>query len=248
MSEFLGIDIGGSGAKGAIVETTTGRLRSERFKVPTPEPVTPTRMGEIVAEIATHHDWSGPVGVALPAIIRNGMVSSAANIHSDWLGVDALSLFEQYLANRVILLNDADGAALAESKLGAGKDVKGLMVLLTLGTGIGSGLVLGGELLPNTELGHLEFRGMDAEDYAAASVREDNNMSWESWAEQVNEFLAHVVFIFSPELIVLGGGIAKKGEAEEWFPLLRADHTRLALTAFRNNAGIVGAALSAAEA
>ncbi len=246
MSAYLGIDIGGSGAKGAVVDVRTGDLVTDRFKARTPRPVTPDRMGEIVGEIASHHNWQGPVGVALPSIIRNGIVASAANIHPDWIGVDAISLFEQHLADRVTILNDADAAAIAESRLGAGKDTAGLVVLLTLGTGIGSGFVLDGHLIPNTELGHLEFKGMEAEDYAAASVRESENLSWGVWAARVNELLAHVVFIFSPQLIVLGGGIAKPAQAEHWFPLVAADHTRLALTVFRNNAGIVGAALAAA--
>lgn len=245
MSEILGIDIGGSGAKGAVVDTRTGELVSERYKIPTPEPVLPERMAEMVGEIVSHHNWNGPAGIALPAIVRNGIVASAANIHPDWMGVDGVSLFEHHVLDRVVLLNDADAAAMAESRLGAGKDVAGLVVLLTLGTGIGSGFVLDGSLLPNTELGHLEFHGADAELYAAASARERDGLSWEDWAAQVNEFLAHVVFIFSPQLIVLGGGIAKDDESGYWFPHINVEHSRVALTGFRNHAGIVGAALAA---
>lgn len=247
MTHCLGIDIGGSGAKGAVIETQTGELVTDRYKVPTPEKVPPQRMGEIVAEIASYHNWVGPVGVALPSIVRNGVVCSAANIHPDWIGVDGVSLFEQHLTDRVTLLNDADAAAVAEGRLGAGKGVAGLVMLLTLGTGIGSGLLLDGRLVPNSELGHLAFRGGEAEEYAAASVRERLALSWEDWVARVNEFLTHLVFIFSPQLIVLGGGIAKQGEAESWFPLISVEHTRVELTAFRNNAGIVGAALAAIE-
>jgi len=247
VSEILGIDIGGSGAKGAVIDVRTGEMITERYKVPTPEPVLPARLGEIVGEIVSHHNWSGPVGVAMPAIVRNGVVASAANIHHDWMGVDGVSLFEHHVLDRVVLLNDADAAAIAESRLGVGEGVAGLMALLTLGTGIGSGLVLDGKLLPNSELGHLEFHGDDAERYAAASAREREALPWEEWTARVNEFLAHIVFIFSPQLIVLGGGIAKEGESQEWFPLIRVEHTRVALTEFRNNAGIVGAALAAAD-
>jgi polyphosphate glucokinase len=248
MTECLGIDIGGSGAKGAVVDTRTGDLVTERYKVPTPQKVPPQRMGEIVGEIVSYHNWMGPVGVALPSIIRNGVVYSAANIHPDWIGIDALSLFEQHVTDRVTLLNDADAAAIAESRLGAGKGVAGLVMLLTLGTGIGSGLVVDGHLVPNSELGHLAFMGGDAEKYAAASARERFGLSWEDWVGRVNEFLTHLVFIFSPQLIVLGGGIAKPGDAENWFPLISVEHTRIELTAFRNNAGIVGTALAASKA
>ncbi len=248
MNEILGIDIGGSGAKGAVVDTHTGALLTERYKIPTPDPVPPERLGEMVGEIVSYHNWNGPAGIAVPAIVRNGILASAANIHPDWMGVDGVSLFERHVLDRVVLLNDADAAGIAESRLGAGKGVSGLVVLLTLGTGIGSGFVLDGDLLPNTELGHLEFHGADAEVYAAASARERDDLSWEEWAAQVNEFLAHVVFIFSPQLIVLGGGIAKKEESGSWFPLIKVEHCRVALTEFRNHAGIVGAALAAADA
>lgn len=247
MMQCLGIDIGGSGAKGAVVDIGSGELVTDRYKVPTPQKVPPRRMGEIVGEIVSHHNWVGPVGVALPSIIRNGVVCSAANIHPDWIGVDGLSLFEQHVTDRVTLLNDADAAAIAESRLGAGKDVAGLVMLLTLGTGIGSGLILDGRLVPNSELGHLHFMGGEAEKYAAASARERFDLSWEDWTARVNKLLAHLVFIFSPQLIVLGGGIAKPGDAENWFPLISVEHTRVELTAFRNNAGIVGTALAAAD-
>jgi polyphosphate glucokinase len=248
VTELLGIDIGGSGAKGAVVNTRSGALVTDRHKVPTPQPVPPERMGEIVGEIVSHHAWTGPVGIAIPSIVRNGVVSSAANIHPDWIGVDAISLFERRVAERVTVLNDADAAAIAESRLGAGRGTGGLMILLTLGTGIGSGFVHNGVLLPNSELGHLEFKGGEAEDYAAASVRERLDLSWDTWVGRLNEFLTHVVSIFSPQLIVLGGGIAKEMESGSWYPLVAVDHTRTALTEFRNNAGIVGAALAAADA
>jgi polyphosphate glucokinase len=238
----FGIDIGGSGMKAAVVDLTTGELRTDRKRIKTPKPATPEAMADVVRKLVEFHDWSGPVGVAFPAVVQRGIVHSAANIDTSWIGVDADATFTAASAQPVTMVNDADAAGLAEVRFGAGKDVAGVVMMLTFGTGIGSGLFVDGRLVPNTELGHLELDGHDAESRAAASVRERHHLSWKHWAKRVDAYLHHVEMLFSPDLFILGGGVSK--ESSEWFPHLSVS-TPFVAAQMLNNAGIVGAALIA---
>jgi len=239
----FGIDIGGSGMKAAVVDLATGELRTERKRIKTPSPATPAAMAGVVRQLVEVHGWSGPVGVAFPAVVQRGVVHSAANIDTSWIGVDADALFTSASGRPVTMLNDADAAGLAEMRFGAGRGVDGVVLMLTFGTGIGSGLFVDGTLVPNTELGHLELDGHDAEKKAAASVRDLEELSWKRWAKRVDRYLHHVEMLFSPDLLIIGGGVSK--ESTEWFPHLTV-RTRLVAAEMRNNAGIVGAALMAA--
>jgi polyphosphate glucokinase len=237
----LGIDIGGSGMKAAIVDLDTGDLVSDRIRIPTPKPATPDAMAEVARELVTAHGWNGPVGVGFPGIVRRGVVHSAANIDDSWLGVDADAVFSAACGSDVTMVNDADAAGLAEMRWGVGRGVDGVVLLLTFGTGIGSGLFVDGTLVPNTELGHLELDGRNAESYAAASARERDGITWAHWAPRVERYLQHVDMLFSPDLIIVGGGASK--QAGKWLPLIDLD-TLIAPAAMANTAGIAGAALA----
>jgi len=243
--ERLGIDIGGSGIKGAPVHVADGALTTERLRIETPQPATPDAVVATVAELVRHFAWNGPVGITFPAVVRNGVIRSAANVDPSWIGVDAAQRFGEIVDGPATVLNDADAAGLAEVAFGAGRDVAGVVVLLTFGTGIGSALFVDGHLVPNTELGHLEVDGHDAETRAAASVREEQEMSWKKWAERVDRYLEVVESLFSPELIIVGGGVSKK--AEKFLPLLDLD-TPIVPAQLLNEAGIVGAAMASLAA
>jgi polyphosphate glucokinase len=238
----MGIDIGGSGIKGAPVDIVTGQLTAKRSRIKTPNPSTPDNVVAAVVRLISGHGWAGPVGITIPGVVLDGVVATAANIDDAWVGCDARDRFTQALGLPVSVLNDADAAGLAEARYGG--DSSGVVILLTFGTGIGSALIQDGKLVPNTELGHLEFHGGKAETYAAARLvkRESMRISW--WAERVNEFLAYVETLFSPDRIIIGGGISKR--FDEFSPYLstRCDVQPALL---RNNAGIVGAALFAME-
>jgi polyphosphate glucokinase len=238
----LGIDIGGTGMKAAPVDLATGELRAERARFDTPQPATPAAMSEVVAELVTGFGWTGPVGIAFPTVVRHGVIHSAANIDKSWIGVDADALFTEATGCKVSVLNDADAAGVAEMRFGAGRGRNGVVVVLTFGTGIGSGLFVDGHLVPNTEIGHLEVDGVDAEHRAAASARKREALSWDEWADRVNRYLEVVVALFSPELIIVGGGASKK--ADRWLPRIDVD-TEVVVAAMENNAGIVGAAMMA---
>lgn len=246
MDVALGIDIGGTGMKAAPVEVSTGRLIADRFRIPTPTPSTPEAMAEVVRELDLHFaditGGTGPVGVAFPAVVRSGVVHSAANIDPSWVGVDAASAFSAALGRPVVVVNDADAAGLAEMSFGAGRGRDGLVVTLTLGTGIGSGMFMDGALVPNTEFGHLEFRGESVERYAAASARSREDLSWRDWADRVGEFLEMVDRLFSPDLVILGGGVSRK--PEKWFHRIDTRHETVIAT-MANHAGVVGAAMAA---
>lgn len=233
----LGIDIGGSGIKGAPVDTQAGRLVEERLRIPTPEPSGPAQVAEAVTAILKHFDWTGPVGVTFPGVVVDGVVRSAANVDHSWIGVDAAALF-----GGASVLNDADAAGAAEMTFGCGRGQRGTVLVLTFGTGIGSALFAEGTLVPNTELGHLQLHGKDAEHRASARVREEHDLSWETWAERVQEYLAHVEMLFSPSLIVIGGGVSKK--AAKFLPYITLG-TPVVPAALQNEAGIIGAALAA---
>ena len=242
---ILGIDIGGTGIKGAPVDVIKGELVGERFRLETPQPATPEAMIETVAEVAKHFDWKGPIGAGFPAVVKYGTVSTAANIDHSWIGLDAAALISEATGcSPVTLGNDADVAGLAEVTYGAGKGKDGLILMITIGTGIGTALIWNGTLLPNTELGHIELKGQDAEDYAAESAREREGLSWEKWTRRINRYLTKMEDLFWPDLIIVGGGVSKK--AERFFPLLTL-RTPIVPAALLNEAGIIGAALHASQ-
>jgi polyphosphate glucokinase len=236
----FGIDIGGTGMKAAIVDLTTGVLVSDRHRIPTPRPATPAAMADVVKQLIDARQWSAPLGVAFPAIVHHGVVGLAANIDESWVGVDADALFTEACGLDVSMINDADAAGIAEVQFGAGRGRAGVVIMLTFGTGIGSGLFIDGTLVPNTELGHLELDGHDAETRASAVVREREGLGWSEWAPRVERYLRHVEMLFSPDLFIVGGGASKV--AEQWLPLISIE-TEVVPATMANNAGIVGAAL-----
>lgn len=240
----FGVDVGGSAAKGATVDLRRGSLDEERVRIHTPQPATPDAVAKVVATITHEFGWHGPMGVTLPCVIKDGVALTAANVDPSWIGTDAVALFTEHCRAPVTVLNDADAAGLAEMRFGAGRDRDGVVVLLTFGTGIGSALFLDGELVPNTELGHLQVDGADAEDRAAASARDAEALSWSDWAPRVSRYLQVLESLLWPDLIILGGGVSKR--AEKWLPLLEC-RTMVVAAALRNDAGIVGAAAAAAE-
>ncbi len=240
--EILGIDIGGSGIKGAPVNVKTGQLTAERFRLPTPQPATPKAVGKIVAKVARHFDWRAPVGITFPAVVQNGITLSAANVDEKWIGAPAEKLLAKATGCPVRVLNDADAAGIAEMTFGAGKGHRGEVMILTLGTGIGSAIFVNGVLVPNTELGHLEMNGLDAENYASDRIRKEKNLDWKKWGKRVNKYLALLERLFSPDLFIIGGGVSKKFERYAEFLTPRAPVVPAKL---RNEAGIVGAALAA---
>ena len=243
MSLPLGIDFGGTGIKGAPVDLGCGDFAAERVRVSTPRPSTPTAVAEVFVELlAQFPDATGPVGVTVPGIVRHGVVHSAANIDDSWLGTDADRLFSEATGRDVRVLNAADAAGLAEVRYGAAAGRRGLVVLTTLGTGIGSALVHDGVLVPNSELGHLEVDGAVAEHRASNRTREAEGLSMEEWAARLRAYYRHLERLFSPDLFVVGGGISKR--SEEFLPLLGLD-TEIVPALLRNKAGVVGAALHA---
>ena len=230
--------------KAAVVDLDNGELASDRIRIPTPKPATPEAMAVVAAELVRRHEWSGPIGVGFPGIVRHGVVYSAANLDASWVGVDADRLFTVACGVDVAMVNDADAAGLAEVRWGAAHGVAGVVLVLTFGTGIGSGLFVDGTLVPNTELGHLELDVRDAESHAAASVRERERIGWAQWAPRVERYLRHVEMLFSPDLFVIGGGASKA--ARTWLPLISIA-TPIVAASMENSAGIVGAALAARE-
>lgn len=242
MTTRLGIDIGGTGIKGAPVDVAGGALLVERTRIPTPQPATPAAVAGVVAEIARGFDWTGPIGATFPAVVRRGVVHTANNVDQAWIGTDAAALLSSAAGTTVNVLNDADAAGVAEMAFGAGQGRAGTVVVLTLGTGIGSAIFVDGTLVPNTEFGSLEVRGKAAERRAAESVRERKDLSWKEWAERLNEFLASLETLLWPDLIVVGGGVSKK--AAKFLPRLDT-RAEVVPAALRNDAGIVGAALAA---
>jgi polyphosphate glucokinase len=240
---ILGIDIGGSGVKGAPVDTVRGELLAERYRVPTPQPSDVTSVVEAVAEVASHFEGYEKVGITFPGVVVDGVTRTAANVDKSWLDAPAAQLFSERLGRPVSVLNDADAAGVAEIAFGAGRDQHGLTTMLTFGTGIGSALFLDGTLIPNTEFGHLELNGKDAELRASDRVREEEEMSWEKWAGRVAEYLKHLEGLLAPRLFIIGGGVSKK--ADRFLPLIEI-RTPMVPATLLNNAGIIGAALAAA--
>jgi len=239
----FGIDVGGSGIKGGIVDIDTGLLIGERIKLLTPQPATPSAVAKTIAEVVNGFGWTGPLGVTYPGVVTHGVVQTAANVDKSWIGTNAREVIGAELDGQdVTILNDADAAGLAEARYGAGRDNSGLVVLLTFGTGIGSAVIYNGTLIPNTELGHLEVDGKEAEHRAASSVKERNDWSYEKWAKQVTRVLEAIENVIWPDLFIAGGGISRK--ADKWLHLLE-NRTPVVAAALQNTAGIVGAAMAA---
>ncbi|WP_406421799.1 ROK family protein [Streptomyces sp. NBC_00873] len=243
--QIFGVDIGGSGIKGAPVDLDRGDLAQERHKVLTPQPATPKDVADRVAEVVGHFGWSGPVGITFPGVVTSGVTRTAANVDQGWIDTDARTLLSNKLSLPVTVLNDADAAGIAEMAFGAGRGRKGTVIMLTFGTGIGSAVFIDGQLVPNTELGHLELNGHDAEKHASTKAKEDEELSWHHWAHRVQRYLTHVEMLFSPELFIIGGGVSRR--ADRFLPLI--DHVRAEMipAELQNNAGIVGAAMAAAH-
>ena len=241
----LGIDIGGSGIKAAPVDLRTGRLTAERARLETPEKPKPVVVARAVAELVAKFNWSGHVGVGFPGVVCDGRTMTAANLHPDWVGLDAGRLFTRATRCPVTMINDADAAGLAEMRFGAGKREPGTVLLVTLGTGVGSALFRGGRLLPNTELGHLPWRGgKSAEKFVSAAARKRRDLSWEEWAGRVTEYLHTLESLLWPDLIIVGGGVSAK--YRKWLRFVRL-RTKIVPARLFNEAGIVGAALAAAR-
>ena len=241
----LGIDIGGSGIKGAIVDTDKGEFATDRLRIPTPQPSTPSAVADVVGRISAHFDWNAPIGCTFPAVVKRGVTLSAANVDKGWVGMDAAGLFTGRTGNRVLVLNDGDAAGMAEMKFGAGAGRAGTVVILTLGTGIGVSMFIDGTLAPNMELGHLIIRGKDAESRASERAREQKGYSWKKWGKRVSEYLRYLESLITPDLYIIGGGVSKR--YKQFFPYLDCE-TEIAPAQLRNRAGIIGAALAASEA
>ena len=240
--QILGIDIGGTGIKGAMVDTDSGKMLTERYRLLTPRPATPEAMIDTMAEVAKHFHWQGPVGCGFPGVIKGGVVYTASNVSKKWIGFNLKQALGELTGCEVTALNDADAAGLAEMSFGAGRGQNGVVLIVTLGTGIGTALFVGGRLVPNLELGHIEIEGKDAEKLAAAIVREKAELSWKKWSKQLNNYLITMEQLLWPDLIIIGGGVSKKHE--KFFPSLSAQ-TKVVPAEMRNQAGIVGAALAA---
>jgi polyphosphate glucokinase len=244
--EMLGVDVGGSGIKGALVDIENGQLVTERLRIKTPQPAKPEAVIKTIQKLVRNFDYSGPLGVGFPAIIQDGLVLSAANVADEWIGYAGQKKIAKATGNKVTLLNDADAAGLAEMRFGAGRDQKGVAMVLTLGTGIGSALFVDGKLVPNLELGHIYLKGQntDAEEYASDRIRSELDLNWKSFANRLDEYLHYLEALFSPNIFILGGGVSKK--SNKFIPQLTV-RAPVVPAKLRNEAGIVGAAMAAAE-
>lgn len=240
----LGIDIGGSGIKGALVNVETGEMVTDRLRIPTPKPATPAAVIDTVCEIAAHFDYQGPMGVGIPSVVLDGVVMSAANIDDAWINFPGQKAISEATGCRVTLLNDADVAGIAEMRFGAGRGHNGVVMIFTLGTGIGSAMFVKGRLVPNLELGHIYMRNKkkDAEEYASDRIRKKKDLSWKKWGKRLNKYFQYIEGLFSPQLIIIGGGVSKKHKK-----FLKRVKTRAPVVPakLRNEAGIIGAAVAA---
>ncbi|MEU3526951.1 polyphosphate--glucose phosphotransferase [Streptomyces sp. NPDC038707] len=245
--QIFGVDIGGSGIKGAPVDLERGDLAQERHKVLTPHPATPDAVADGVKQVVDHFGWTGPVGLTFPGVVTGGAtVRTAANVDPAWIDTDARALLSGRLGGLpVTVVNDADAAGVAEMEFGAGRGRRGTVILLTFGTGIGSAVFVDGVLLPNTELGHLELNGHEAEKRASSKAKEDHDLTWERWARRVQRYLQHVEMLFSPELFIIGGGVSRK--SDKFLHLIEDVRAEIVPARLQNNAGIVGAAMRAAQ-
>ncbi len=243
----LGIDIGGSGIKGAPVDTEQGILVAERARIATPVPSTPDAVTAVITELAGKFpETTGPIGITFPAVVKNGRTLSAANVDPSWVDFDAAVFFTAKLGRPSVVINDADAAGIAEMRFGAGRGIRGIVILLTLGTGIGSAIFLDGKLLPNTEFGHMEVRGKEAEARAAERIRDEKNLNWEQWGQRVGEVVARMAALFTPDLFIIGGGVSRK--ADKFLPAIQTMVKVPVVPAqLQNQAGLIGAAVVAAE-
>jgi polyphosphate glucokinase len=240
--KILGIDIGGSGIKGAPVDTKTGELLGERFRLPTPEPATPKKVAQTVMKLVQHFDWTDAVGYGFPAAIQHGIVRTASNIDKSWIGTNIVELFTKSTSRLTQVINDADAAGLAEMKFGAGKDQSGVVLMITVGTGLGTAIFSDGKLLPNTEFGHVILHNKIAEHYASDASRKDKELSWKKWGKRFDKYLNRLEDLLWPDLIIIGGGASKKFDRfSECFTV----KARIAPAQLLNDAGIIGAALAA---
>jgi polyphosphate glucokinase len=243
--QILGIDVGGTGIKGAIVETTTGELLAERIRIETPRPATPEAIGVTLKALRDQLDWSGPIGIGFPAAIQHGVARTAANIDKSFIGLPVAEFFSTQTGCPVYVANDADVAAMAEMRFGAGKGNRGVVLIITIGTGLGTAIFTNGQLLPNTEVGHIYLdNGLEAEPYASEAARNSQGLKWKEWGERLNHYLKTMESLFWPDLIILGGGASKK--IHKFAPLITTKAPIVA-AGFLNQAGIVGAALFAEE-
>lgn len=242
MTRVLGIDIGGSGMKAAEVDIDTGEVISDKHRIDTPKPANPEAMADVVGQLTAHFDWKGPVGVGFPGVIQSGVVRTAANLDKSWVDVDGDKAFTEVAGCDVVMINDADAAGLAEVTFGAGKGVSGTVILLTLGTGIGSAIFTDGKLLRNTEFGHMDMDGKIAEERASSRIKDEKDLSYKKWGGRLEDVLRELEKLFWPELFILGGGISKDFEEfEEHLDKVRA---KIVPAEMLNRAGIVGAALA----
>ena len=243
--DILGIDIGGSGIKGAVVNITTGELATERYRLPTPQPATPDAIGETIKAIAEHFNWKGRIGATFPAIIRKNVAYSAANVHEDWIGTDVGEIIKNHTGCDAVVVNDADAAGIAEQHFGGGKDFSGTVFLITVGTGIGTALMLNGKLVPNTEMGHLILpKYGHAESYCSDAARKREELKWKEWAKRFDRYLEHVKHMVNPDVFIIGGGISKK--PEKFVDHLKVD-CPVKMAELQNLAGIIGAAIVGGE-
>ncbi|MEM6723674.1 MAG: ROK family protein [Bacteroidota bacterium] len=240
----LGVDVGATGMKANLVDCRNGMLMGERFRIPTPDPATPKAMASVFKKLVKNFNWKGPVGVGFPAIMNNGVAESASNIDKSWIGTNVEKLFAEQCEGPVKVINDADAAGVAEMAFGQGMEEPDVVLLLTIGTGIGSALFIDGKLVPNTELGHLIYKGASYEKYVANSVRKELDLTWEQWGKRFNEYLQHIEFLFSPQLIILGGGSSKASRFNQYRNLLKTK-ARIVPARYENNAGIIGSAMAA---
>lgn len=243
----LGVDVGATGMKANLVDCRNGLLMGERFRIPTPDPATPDAMANVFKKLVENFNWDGPVGIGFPAIMNNGVAGSASNIDKSWIGTNVEALFGKKCKGKVKVINDADAAGVAEMAFGTGMEEPGVVLLLTIGTGIGSALFIDGKLVPNTELGHLIYNGASYEKYVANSVRKELDLTWTQWGKRFNQYLQHIEFLFSPQLIILGGGSSKASRFNQYKELLKTK-ARIVPARYENNAGIIGSAMAAYKA
>ncbi|MFK5957756.1 MAG: ROK family protein [Lutibacter sp.] len=241
--EILGIDIGGTGIKGALVDIKTGKLTTNKHRIPTPNPATPESVASTIQELVNHFNWKGLVGCGFPTPLQHGKCLTGGNLHEDWKNTQVDTLFKAKTGNDFSVVNDADAAGLAEINFGAGKDVKGTVIMITLGTGIGSGLFLDGKLIPNTEFGHVLYKnGEIFEKYASDSARKRDGLTRKEWGKRLNKYFNHINLLVSPDLIIVGGGASKKFEK---FETKINVGVKIVPAKAENEAGIIGAAMAA---